>query len=1209
MTKLTQKGVKFDWSEKAEAAFQLIKQKLYSAPILPLPGGNTVMSDSEDSTVTYIAVSSPFGGLSDIGSLGVDGPPMMPEDPACIPGVMPPEDEVFLAKKQPLLVAVSPTAESPGYIADSGPKEDPTYYPADRDDDDEEEEESFEDEADDVEEDEDEDEEEEHPALADSIPPPPVHCVIARMSIKEQPPTLVWSEVEIDKLLAIRSPLPSPLSPWSSPLPQIPSPPLHVSSPSLPASSTYPLGYRADKIWLRAETPSTSHPLPLGTSPSGTPPLLPIPLPTPSPPLTLPSTIHRADVPEVTLPPQKRLYTALGLRYEVGESSSASATRPTGSRRADYGFIATLDDEIRRAPATDDTELGRRMTDFTTTVRQDTDDIYERRDDAQDDRALICGRVNMLYRDRRDHAQATRLMETEARHSRQVVAQRSEIVKLRAADRRRQAQFIEALKMIKTLQTQMTALQRQHGPAKGPAQPNAPEEADVICGMVKMAPKRTTRSTPTTTTTTTTTSVTEAHLKALIDQGVANALAAHDANRIQNGEDSHDSVMGVRRQAPPARECTYQDFMKYKPLYFKGTEGNSHGTTVGPDVAYAMTYTNLRKKMTDKYYPRGKIKKLEGELWNLKVKSNDMVGYNQHFQELEFLCVRMFPEESDKVERYVGGFPDVIHGSVVASRPKTMQEAIEIAIELMDKRTTLLLNVRLRTNGSLMTLPKTIKTNNNNRTRGKILSGLTLLGLVIRNLTGVLNLYNLNATITMMVIVLRNATSATRLAIWPGTVGVLQVPILQTTKGAQGQFRNLLALSVEPKDISRGSDLPGLPPTRQVEFQIDLIPGAAPVARTPYRLAPSEMKELSDQLKELSDKGFIRPKLNKLTVKNRYPLLKIDDLFDQLQGSSVYSKIDLRSSYHQLRVRKEYIPKTAFRTRYGHYEFQVMPFGLTNAPAVFMDLMNRECKSYLDKFVIVFIGDILIYLKKKKEHEEHLKLILELLKKEKLYAKLSKCEFWIPKHILNQKELNMRQRRWLELLNDYDCEIRYHPGKTKARKPENIKNEDVGGMLIKNSKDPEKHRTEKLEPHADGTICLNGRSWLLCYGDMRTVITHDWDKVMLKVSPWKEVVRFGKRGKLNPRYVGPFKVLAKVGDVAYKLELPKEMSRVHNTFHEPVEIMDREVKRLSRSLILIFKIRWNSRRGPEFTWEPEDQFQKKYPHIFTKTAPSSSATS
>ncbi|GKB92030.1 retrotransposon protein, putative, ty3-gypsy subclass [Tanacetum coccineum] len=253
--------------------------------------------------------------------------------------------------------------------------------------------------------------------------------------------------------------------------------------------------------------------------------------------------------------------------------------------------------------------------------------------------------------------------------------------------------------------------------------------------------------------------------------------------------------------------------------------------------------------------------------------------------------------------------------------------------------------------------------------------------------------------------------------------------------------------------------------------------------------------------------------LNKLTVKNRYPRLRIDDLFDQLQGSSVYSKIDLRSGYYQLRVRDEDIPKTAFKIRYGHYELQVMPFGLTNASTVFMDLMNQVCKPFLDKFVIVFIDDILIYSRNKVEHEEHLKQILELLKKEELYTKFSKCDFWLSKctkvlpegsenfvvycdashkglgamlmqkervvayasrqlkihgknymthdlelgdmvftlkmwrhylygtkcvvftdhkslqHILDQKEVNMRQRIWLELLSDYNCEIRYHPGK------------------------------------------------------------------------------------------------------------------------------------------------------------------------------------
>ncbi|GJU37303.1 putative nucleotidyltransferase, ribonuclease H [Tanacetum coccineum] len=811
-------------------------------------------------------------------------------------------------------------------------------------------------------------------------------------------------------------------------------------------------------------------------------------------------------------------------------------------------------------------------------------------------------------------------------------------------------------------------------------------------------------------------------------------------------------------------------------------------------------------------------------------------------------------------------------------------------------------------------------------------------------------------------------------------------------------------------------DLPGLPPVRQVEFQIDLIPGATPVARAPYRLAPSEMQELSNQLQELMCIDY--RELNKLTVKNRYPLPRIDDLFDQLQGSSVYSKIDLRSGYHQLRVRDEDIPKTAFRTRYGHYEFQVMPFGLTNAPAVFMDLMNRVCKPYLDKFVIVFIDDILIYSRNEEEHANHLRIILELLKKEKLYAKFSKCDFWIRivqflghlidsqglhvdpakieavknwaspttptevrqflglagyyrrfikdfskiakslteltqknkkyiwgedqesafqllkqklceapilalpkemmillstvmhpiKHILDQKELNMRQRRWLELLADYDYEIRYHPRKAnviadalsqkeriKHLQEENIKAENLQGM------------DKAFEVCPDGTRCIKNRSWLPLFGNLmdliikysihpgsdkmyqdlkklywwpnmkaiiaeyvgkcltcsrvkaecqkpsgllvqpeipmwkweritmdfitklpktsnehntiwvivdrltksahfiatretdsmetltrlyikeivsrhgvpisiisdrnshftsrfwqslqsalgtqldmstayhpetdgqseRTIQTLEdmlracvidfvkgcerhlplvefssnnsyytsikaapfkalygqkcrspvfWaevgdvqltgpeiihettekivqirqrlqaardrqrsyanirrkplefqvrDRVMLKVSPRKGIIRFGKRGKLNPRYIRPFKILKRIGPVAYKLELPEELSNVHNTFHvsnlkkclsdeslvipmkelrlddklnfveEPMEIMDQEVKQLKQTLIPIVKVRWNSKRGPEFTWEREDQIRAKYPHLFSNITPAS----
>ncbi|GJT08267.1 putative reverse transcriptase domain-containing protein [Tanacetum coccineum] len=194
-------------------------------------------------------------------------------------------------------------------------------------------------------------------------------------------------------------------------------------------------------------------------------------------------------------------------------------------------------------------------------------------------------------------------------------------------------------------------------------------------------------------------------------------------------------------------------------------------------------------------------------------------------------------------------------------------------------------------------------------------------------------------------------------------------------------------------------------------------------------LAHISTKKEEDKLegKQLKDVPIIRdfPEVfpEDLPVKNRYPLPGIDDLFDQIQGSIIYSKIDLRSGYHQLIVREQDIPKTAFQTRYGHYKFQVIPFELTNAPAIFMDLMNRVCKPYLDKFVIVFIDDTLIYSKDKKEHEEHLKSILELLKKEKLYAKFSKCEFWIPKvqflgHVIDSKGIHMDPAK-IESIKDW----------------------------------------------------------------------------------------------------------------------------------------------------------------------------------------------
>ncbi|GKB68966.1 hypothetical protein Tco_0930378, partial [Tanacetum coccineum] len=586
-----------------------------------------IMSDSADSTVTYTIVSSPFGGLSNIGSSGVDRPPVMPEDPYAYvvanfhappspdyvsgpeylpspdfvpelvyPEFMPPKDEVLLAEEQPLPVAVSPTTDSPGYVPESDPEEDPEEdddkdpkedhadYPADGGNDgDDEDESSDDDEDDDVDIEEDE-EEEEHPAPTDSTtvalpavdqapsakktelfetdesaatPPHPTYRVTASMSIRE-PPTPFWSEAEVVKLLVIPSPPLLPLSPWSSPLPQIHSPPLPVSPLPLPLSPTYPLGYRAMMIWLRAEAPSTSYSPPphiilshtradtppSGTPPSGTPPLKPIPLPTSSPPLHLLSTDRRADRPEVTLLPHKRLGIALGPRYEVGESSSAPIARLPGGFRADYGFVAIMKREIMRdverdvsygitdtwdemlvdipgAPVTDETELGQRMTNFVTTIRQDTNEIYVRLDDEQTERQLMVGQLNIGYvvmysggsttcSDYRATGNRPQEAGGDYRDAGSITAG-GEAVHRGAGSAERSTLGLDDRGRETT------------GTSKGPAQPDALEEAGSSSRSCYGC------------------------YFAMINQVVTAALAARDANRSTNGYDSHNSGTGVRR--------------------------------------------------------------------------------------------------------------------------------------------------------------------------------------------------------------------------------------------------------------------------------------------------------------------------------------------------------------------------------------------------------------------------------------------------------------------------------------------------------------------------------------------------------------------------------------------------------------------------------------------------------------------------------------
>jgi hypothetical protein len=243
-------------------------------------------------------------------------------------------------------------------------------------------------------------------------------------------------------------------------------------------------------------------------------------------------------------------------------------------------------------------------------------------------------------------------------------------------------------------------------------------------------------------------------------------------------------------------------------------------------------------------------------------------------------------------------------------------------------------------------------------------------------------------------------------------------------------------------------ELPGMPPDRDIEFAIELQPGTAPISKRPYRMPPAELAELKKQLQELLDKGFIRPStspwgcpalfvkkkdeslrlcvdyrpLNAVTIQNKYPLPRINVLFDQLVGARVFSKIDLRSGYHQIKIRASDISKTTFSTRYGLYEFLVMSFGLTNAPAYFMYLMNSVFMLELDKFVVVFIDDILVYSKNEDEHTEHLHIVLQRLRDHRLYAKLSKCDFWLKEikflgHTISQDDISVDREKVQEVMN------------------------------------------------------------------------------------------------------------------------------------------------------------------------------------------------
>nr|GEX42820.1 putative reverse transcriptase domain-containing protein [Tanacetum cinerariifolium] len=427
---------------------------------------------------------------------------------------------------------------------------------------------------------------------------------------------------------------------------------------------------------------------------------------------------------------------------------------------------------------------------------------------------------------------------------------------------------------------------------------------------------------------------------------------------------------------------------------------NGQIRTLGPE-AYAMTWEVRKKKMTDKYCQQGELKKLEIELWNLKVKGNNVPTYTNRFQELTLICTKFVANENEKIDKYISVLSDSIYRNVRSSRPKKLDETIELPNDLMDQKlrtyakradnkrkaddtsrnnhghqqqpskkqnVTKVYNMetgeKKQYEGSLSRSSSNANVANAQRDGKETPKGngcfeCEASGHFKRDCPKLKNKNGGNRNAQGLVYAVGNAKKNRNAPMNPNSNVVMVISYSKAQEYMAKECQIFMAQISAKKEADKSEG-------KQLK-DIDLIPGAAPVARAPYRLAPSEMKELLEQLQELFDKGFVRPssspwgalvlsvkkkdgsfrmcidyrELNKLTVKNRYPLPRIDDLFDQLQGSSIYSKIDLRSGYHQLRVREQEIPKTAFRTRYGHYEFQVMPFGLTNAPSVFMDLMNR----------------------------------------------------------------------------------------------------------------------------------------------------------------------------------------------------------------------------------------------------------------------------
>nr|GEW86875.1 reverse transcriptase domain-containing protein [Tanacetum cinerariifolium] len=730
-------------------------------------------------------------------------------------------------------------------------------------------------------------------------------------------------------------------------------------------------------------------------------------------------------------------------------------------------------------------------------------------------------------------------------------------------------------------------------------------------------------------------------VQAMIDQSLL--------RNSTNGDESqrNDGVVGLTRWIKKMEsifnisDCAIENQVKFATctlLDVALTWWNGQIRTLGPE-AYVMTWEVLKKKMTNKYCPQGELKKLEIELWNLKVKGNDVPTYTNRFQELTLICTKFVANENEKIDKYISGLPDNIYGNVKSSKPRTLDETIELTNDLMDQK--------LRTYGERADNKRKADDTDGKKTpkgngffecgasrhfkrdcpklRNKNGGNRNAQGwvYVVRNAEKNGNApMNLDSNVIMGTFLLNNRyasilfdTGADRSFI--STAFSSLVNIDPTALGTSYDVELADEKIIRIDTIIRGCTLNFL----NHPFNIDLMPvelgsldvivgmdwlrrcHAVIVCDEKLVQIPYGNETLTFRGNESNNGRESRLTVISCSKAQEYMAKGCQIFFAQISAKKKEDKSEGKQ-IKDVPIIQDFsevfpedlpdIPKTAFRTRYGHYEFQVMPFGIINTPAVFMDLMNRVCKPYLDKFAIVFIDDILIYSKDEKEHEEHLKAILEFLKEEKLYAKFSKCEFWIPKvqflaHVIDSRGIHVDPAK-IEFIKDWASPktptkihqflglagyyrrfiegfskivksmtkltqkgIKFdwgekeenafqlsrscaHPGKAnvvtdalsrkerdkplrvralvmtislnlpkqileahiEALKPKNLKKEDVGDMI----------RTyipkERLEPRADGTLCLNGRSWLPCYGHLRSMIMHESHKSKYSIHPGSE---------------------------------------------------------------------------------------------------------